>query len=153
MSFKRFLMISQRTKTSLVNELMNRDLTQLTQKNAHTSEMKWQARKNYVAYKPQPEDKQTANKQRLNPLRGVPNSFCELLKTQLRICPKHPKMITDSWHMKYYHHCYIKPVGNIWKEDIKPLIKQNLERKIITSNLIDLIGSHVNIYKNYLNLL
>src|ERR1700727_785704 len=93
-TFKRFLMISQRTPTSLVNEIMNRDLTLITAHNAQVSKQKWEARKNYERYKPdaKEEEEEDTESSMGNPIRGVPNNFCVLLKTPLRPCPKHPKM-------------------------------------------------------------
>ena len=155
MTFKRFLMISHRNSTVLVDELMNRDITTITTKNARIAEHKWKYRKGDIDYEQiyeQDPDKQEENTlQKLNPIKGVPNNFCTLLKTQVRVCPKHPQKITSSWHMKYYHGCYIKPVSQIWQDDIKPLVDPNLRRDQIAASLTDLIDRYINIHNNYLS--
>src|ERR1700691_5211262 len=75
-TFKRFLMISQRTPTSLVNEIMNRDLTLITAHNAQVSQQKWEARKNYQRGKPHAKEEEDTEPSMGNPIRGVPDNFC-----------------------------------------------------------------------------
>ena len=65
-TFKRFLMISQRTPSSLVNEIMNRDLTLITTHNAQVSQKKWEARKNYQRYKPHAKEEEEGNEEDKN---------------------------------------------------------------------------------------
>ena len=129
----------------------DRDLTFITAHNAQVSKQKWEARKNYKSYQPESEAEDEDEQPKGNPIRGVPNSFCVLLKTQLRPCPKHPKMVTSSWHMKYHHHCYIKPVTQIWRDDIKPLVHPKIKRDLITSSLVGIIDGYIDKYKYYLS--
>ncbi len=91
-----------------------------------------------------------------NPLRGIPNNWCQLLKTQLRPCPKcHAQgknKITTSWHMKYAHKIDIKPTRKIWREEIKPLTSESegKERKSIIKTLEPLIDEHIKRYNSQL---
>ena len=118
------------------------------------SKQKWEARKNYERYKPdakEEEEEEDTESSMGNPIRGVPNNFCVLLKTPLRPCPKHPKMVTSSWHMKYYHNYYLKPVTQIWHDEIKPLVHPKIKREEITSSLIGLIDGYIENYNYYLS--
>ena len=62
-------MISQRTPTSLVNEIMNRDLAIITAHNAEISKQKWEARRSYKLYKPEAYDQDEEEHER--PAQGL----------------------------------------------------------------------------------
>ena len=134
---------------------MSKDISAITAKNAHISEQKWKYRIGEIElkqiYEQSPDEKGKNASQKLNPIKGVPNNFCTLLKTQVRVCPRHPHKITSSWHMKYYHHCYIKPVSQIWREEIKPRVDPDLKRHQITARLTDIIDRYINIYNYHLS--
>src|SRR4051794_30380775 len=98
--------------------------------------------KKYETYEPNRRSVLTTEEKREKQvLRGVPNTFCQLVKTQVRLCPLCPRMrtkITTPWHLKYAHGIEIKHTSKIWREDIKPLVQSNKKRTELL-HLIDKI--------------
>jgi len=58
-----------------------------------------------------------------NPLRGVPNIWCDLINTQVKPCPicKKKGVVTNRWHLKYHHQINLPHINKIWREQICPI--------------------------------
>ena len=82
-SFKWFLIIPQRTPTELVTEMIGRDLLRDSKALLADCKSKWTARTEYG------EILSLAEREKLeNPLKGVPNELCALIKTSYSPCTK-----------------------------------------------------------------
>ncbi len=124
MSFKEFLMVSQRTGTLLVEEMTNRDLEEIAQNVVEEAKRQWEQRKACKEVDP----KRKLPK-RMNWLRGVPNSWSKLVNTQVTPCPacNKPGVICSSWHLKYVHRINIKNIFWIWRMEICPIVEEYLD--------------------------
>ena len=121
MTFKQFLFIPQRTPSTLVGELIGRDLTLDCELTVANCRAKWAARLNYS------EEIAVARKDNsTNPLRTVPSLFCNLVRadyTPCRIClQKKQYKLNPSWHRLYVHQVCSTPSPKIWREGILPII-------------------------------
>ncbi len=81
-------------------------------------------------------------------LRGVPNSWCRLINTQVTRCPECTgswKMCT-SWHMKYAHGIEIRNVRKVWREEIckiTRLSREEISRERIQEMLSPILEEHL----------
>ena len=146
MTFKQFMLISKRTNTYLVEDMIRKDIGTLAKETVKTSREQWQqrkAREPIIARLPCTKEK--------NGLRGVPNNFCELLNTQVRPCPKCRKKgeVTSPWHLKYSHGISITHVNKIWKDEILPITEDlSLKRQEILEEVEPIIQKHLMNYTN-----
>ena len=157
-SFKQFLMISKRTNTLLVDDMIRKDIRIVAENTVETCREQWNQRKNFEtisAFYP--------SIKRKNGLRGVPNGWCTLINTQVKPCPKckEPGTITNRWHLKYYHGQKLPHINTIWREEICPITEQEEEIKLKNGtkiikpiqrtkirNLVEpLIQKHISDYK------
>ena len=83
MTLKQFMMISQKTPMILTTEMMNKDLDELCNYTAEVNKDKWTKRTLYQEITRPNKPPKTPNN-----MKGVPNNWCYLLKTQQRLCPK-----------------------------------------------------------------
>jgi len=76
---------------------------------------------------------------KLNLLKGVPNTWCKILKIQNSLCPRCIKFgkIRTSWHLKYAHGILVDNVKNIWREicSITRTKNKKVRRKAIKEKL------------------
>ena len=92
---KQFMMISKRTNTTLVDEMSAKNIADIAKKTQEDSAIKWKARENYT------EIPATYQNKSQNKLRAVPNSWCKLINTMVKPCPKCKKagVVCDRWHL------------------------------------------------------
>ena len=140
------MMISKRTSTKLVDEMINFDMDEIAADMIEECKAKWQQRKNSEEIEPH-----IQIEKKINLLRGVPNTWCELINTQMRQCPKwrQPGRICTSWHMKYAHREEIKPVLKLWREEISPIIEEMKKqpRGKIKQKIEPIIEKHLKIFE------
>jgi hypothetical protein len=125
MLFKQFMRISNRTNSELVDDMIRKDLMHLANEEQKVAEEKWEARKEgKLSYASLPPG-------RPNALRGVPNTWCELINTQVKPCPlcNEKGKVTNRWHLKYYHQITLPHVNKIWREEIVPITKVKYREK------------------------
>jgi hypothetical protein len=125
MLFKQFMGISKRTNSALVDDMLRKDLMYLADEEKKVAEEKWMARKEgNLSFASMPPGK-------TNALRGVPNTWCELINTQVKLCPtcNEKGKVTNRWHLKYYHHITLPHVNKIWREEIIPITKVKYREK------------------------
>ena len=116
-SFKQFMRISKSTNSWLVEDMIRKDLEILAKEEKETAERKWKGRQTRTMIE------QDIKIRHPNGLRGVPNSWSELINTQVQPCPKcHKKKgaTTNRWHLKYYHKIELKHINATWREEICP---------------------------------
>ena len=75
-------MISKRTSTTLVQEMTACDLEEAASNVVKECKKQWEQRKRRTGV-----SRKGRVEKKTNLLRGVPKSWCELLKTQLTPCP------------------------------------------------------------------
>ena len=80
-TFKRFLLISKRTNSILINEMIGKDLKDLAYETYFNSKAKWTSRKLFG------EPTNHGETWRDNKLRAVPNCWCKLINTMVLPCP------------------------------------------------------------------
>jgi hypothetical protein len=124
MTFKQFLMVSKRTNTTLVNDMIRRDLRRVAQVTVRTCKAQWEERKYYKPIKTR-----LPNLSRKNGLRGVPNSWSELINTMIKPCPKCKTKgtVTNRWHLLTKHGIRLPHINHIWKNDILPVSQMEEE--------------------------
>ena len=90
-------MVSKRTNTNLVEEMSSRNIEETAKKTQEDSALKWKARENYQ------DIPKTLHVKTVNKLRAVPNSWCKLVNTMVKQCPKCKEkgVICNRWHLKY----------------------------------------------------
>jgi len=128
-TFKKFMMIPKNTSTSLVAEMMDLNFEELVQVNAVNSEEKWEARKERRT----PE--LVHREERHNYLKGIPNSWCTILKQQCKVCPLCKKFIRNEFHMQAYHNIEIFNYKKVWDtiKEIRVKMKEQKQKKERTS--------------------
>ena len=157
-SFKQFMMISKRTNTELVNDMIRKNIQATAQNTVETCEEQWNQRKNF-----NPVSAFFSSSKKKNGLRGVPNSWCTLVNTQVKPCLKckKPGVVTNRWHLKYQHNKELKHVNAIWRNEICPVteqeeekelkdgtkIRRKIQRSKIKKIVEPLILKHINNYK------
>ena len=154
-TFKKFLMISKRTNSVLVNDMMRKNLRDLAYATVESCRLQWEQRKAFQCI--------NAQLPRLamdNGLKGVPNSWCELVNTMVKPCPscRRSGIVTNRWHLLVKHKIRLPHVNYIWKKEILPIVQgvnQNLEpvdsikkRQIIREAVKPLIQGHLQNYHN-----
>jgi hypothetical protein len=144
-TFKQFLMIKKRTSTALVEEMTGCDLEVVAKNVVEECKKQWEQRK---------KKEEVSTKKRLqkkvNLLRGVPNTWCTLLDTQVALCPKctRPRRLFTSWHMKYAHGVEVRNVKKVWRDEIckfTRLKKDTITRKEIEEKVGPIIQKHLDI--------
>jgi len=118
MTFKKFLMVSKRTNSILVNDMMRKDLRKLAYATVTTCNLQWEQRKAFQSI--------TAKLPclaRKNGLRGVPNNWCELVNTMVKPCPSCNRVgvVTSGWHLLAKHRIKLVHINYIWKKEILPI--------------------------------
>ncbi len=95
--FKQFMQIPKSTNTVLAKNMLRKELETLALKKEAISMLKWKCRRNSTMYD------STVRDPPINALRGVPNTWSQLIKTQVKRCPACNKggTITSRWHLKY----------------------------------------------------
>ena len=81
-TFKRFLMIPKTTNSEIVWEMIGDDFDEITKRLKHNAAEKWFARREYR------EPALLEKKKSINFLKGIPNTWCDILKQQCRLCHK-----------------------------------------------------------------
>jgi len=150
-SFKQFLMISKRTNTWLVDDMIRKDINSLAAQTVRVSRLQWEQRKQYEQI-----NERLPNMQQINGLRGVPNKFCELINSQVKPCQLCLKkgVISSAWHMKYAHGVPILHINRIWKDEILPITEDiSLNRSKINKLLEPMIQKHLNYLQEATNYL
>lgn len=137
---KQFLMISKRTNTVLVEEMSAKTLTEMATRTQEQSSLKWQAREKYedVPF--------TCRAPTLNKLRAVPNTWCKLVNTMVKPCPKckKPGVVCNRWHLKHAHGKQLSHINKIWREEIVPItIRPEMKRQDIKEQLEPIILQHL----------
>ena len=120
-TFKRFLMIPKTTNSEIVWEMIGDDFDEITKRLKHNAAEKWFARREYR------EPALLEKKKSINFLKGIPNTWCDILKQQCRLCHKCKNSTKNSLHMKEAHQTEITSCKEIW-ENIKEYHKVELEK-------------------------
>ena len=115
--FKQFMKISERTNTILVEDMIRINMMTLAEEERRVAEDKWNARKKGML------SFSHLSRRENNPLRGVPNIWCDLINTQVKPCPicKKKGVVTNRWHLKYHHQISLPHINKIWREQICPI--------------------------------
>ena len=95
-TFKQFMMISKRTSTILVEEMIGVDMEKMAQKLVIECKKQWEERKRKEEITP----KAKLEKQN-NLLRAVPNTWCKLINSQVTPCPKCKKTRSGMFQLAY----------------------------------------------------
>ena len=124
-TFKKFMMIPKNTSNILVGEMIGTDIEELVVTNGLGSTEKWLARKE------RREPAITKRTQTCNFLKGIPNSWCTILKQQCRVCQICKKFITNEHHMRWHHNVEIFDYKKVWGaiKEIHERIKNEHKRK------------------------
>ena len=109
--------ISERTYTILVEDMIRINMMTLAEEERRVAEDKWNARKKGML------SFSHLSRRENNPLRGVPNIWCDLINTQVKPCPicKKKGVVTNRWHLKYHHQISLPHINKIWREQICPI--------------------------------
>lgn len=120
-TFKRYLMIPKTTNSDIVWEMIGDDFDEITKRLKNNAAEKWFARREYR------EPILTEKKKSVNYLKGIPNTWCEILKQQCRVCHKCKNSTKNIVHMREAHQTEIISFKEIW-ENIKEYHKNELEK-------------------------
>ena len=73
----------------------------------------------------------------VNLIRAMPNSFCTLINTGYRPCPKCKKKgdITSRWHLKYAHGITLLLSTTAWRETLKPISSTKKSSVVINGKI------------------
>ncbi len=117
-TFKQFLLISKRTNTQLINDMIRKDMVEISEATVATCLEQWEERKLF-----QKVTRRFPQLTRKNGLRGVPNTWCKLINSQVRPCIscKEKNAVTDRWHLKYHHNVELPHINSIWRKEICPI--------------------------------
>ena len=126
-SFKQWMMISKRTNSVLTNDMIRKNLPVLSETTVETCIEQWKQRRNFM-----PVSISLPNLTQKNGLRGVPNSWCELINTHVKPCPKckKPGVVTNRWHLKYCHGIELMHINAIWRKQICPITEMEVEKEL-----------------------
>lgn len=147
-TFKRFLMISKRTNTILVDDMIRKNLAEHASEVVKTSRLQWEQRKirtEVTALLP--------DMRETNGLRGVPGNFCELVSVQTRVCHRcgDKNKISNAWHMKYIHGADVQHVNRIWRNEILPITEDKTIKRERVAKITDtIIKRHLMSYQKNL---
>jgi len=119
--FKNVLGLTKRTSSELVMEMIGKGLSDLAKSVSATNSFKWESRKTNNTTLPEPKEKL------LNTLRGIPNSWIDLINSQYRRCPlcrdKDKFYSANRWHLKYKHDISLPSVLKVWRTEILPIVE------------------------------
>ena len=108
-TFKRYLIIPKTTSSELVSDMMGDNFGEIMERLTHNAAEKWVARR---------EDREPENlmpkKKYTNYLKGVPNTWCEILKQQCRVCHICKKSNRNAQHMEEAYQVQITSYKEIW---------------------------------------
>jgi hypothetical protein len=148
-TFKRFMLLKKRTSTELVEQMISCDLEKIVKSVVQDCKKKWEERKRGESI-----SSKESNEKQVNLLRGVPNKWCELVNTHSNPCllcrtEKYPPIGT-SYHLSEIHGIYLKPIKEIWEEEICTLTKQDrLKRREIAEKLFPILQEQIDEYTRY----
>jgi len=153
-SFKSMMLIPRRTPSDLVASMIGREVKDICDEFSESSSAKWIARKLYKTFLPLPLD------QIINPLQGVPNIWCAIIKKQLTPCKlclsKGIKnKIMSSGHLYLAHGIAIASIKKILKGIIEPIVLGERSwgskqlRKRIGTRLVPILETFLNLYELY----
>jgi len=108
MTFKQFMLISQRTSSDLVDKMIGLDLRDLVADLVKNCKSKWESRKLCL-----PIDKPLPCLKKANCMFGVPSCWNVVVNTQRRPCPICKGAIMDSYHLANSH---ALSVPSLWDE-------------------------------------
>jgi len=113
--FKQFMGLSKSTSSILVEDILRVNVEEKAKHEYNRSLAKWEARRLR-----QPYDDTYCKEEgkKLNPLKGVPRTWVELINTQCKKCPKCGDKLTNRFHLLYKHGYRLKNVSKIWREEI-----------------------------------
>ena len=151
-SFKQFLFIPKTTSTEVVYQMIGVDLVELVIKSKKIAQEKWTARKQHTDCLID----ETLKIPRYNPLIGISNIFCQIIKLEARkciACKREGKSnILTQHHLASDHNIDIFGYKRMWIEirdhfiikkkqtENKPLIRlKRLEFQKKWDNVLDLI--------------
>jgi len=103
------MMIPKSTSSEITEEMIGIDINELWQVNAENAARKWYARWN------RKEPDLITRTETKNYLKGIPNSWCTILRQQCRLCPLCRKNTTNALHMESVHGIEILSYKEIWK--------------------------------------
>jgi hypothetical protein len=121
--FKQFMGLSKSTNSILVEDMLRTNIEEKANLEYERSLAKWEARKIREPF----EDLKEKEK-KINPLKGVPSTWIELVNTQCKKCPKCKDKLTNRFHLLYKHGFRLKHISRIWREEILP-VTEDTERK------------------------
>jgi hypothetical protein len=126
-TFKEFMMIPKNTSNNLVGEMIGTDIEELVLMNGINSDEKWKARKE------RREPNITARTATKNYLRGIPNTWCSILKQQCRVCQLCKKYIMNEYHMKVCHNTEIFDYKKVWGaiKEMNITMKEEYKRRSV----------------------
>jgi len=152
MTFKRFMMIPQGTQTELVNQMMNRNLQSISINTAETSKRKWEGHRLNIGME---EDIRRENGDKAlnigNPMKGIPNSWCKLLKLNCKPCPKCKErgIVMNAQHLNKFHHLNIQDPLELW-DIISTISRKGDKRSQITRKVSPIINQSLERINNFL---
>ena len=110
MTFKRYLMIPKNTSSELVCDMIGDYYDEIAARKKHNAAEKWFARRE--DREPELLDKVKTT----NYLRGIPNTWCEILKQQCRLCYLCKNSNRNDQHMWERHKIDIVSYKRVWQE-------------------------------------
>ena len=121
--FKQFMGISKRTSNKLVDEMIRVDLRSLANSVVQMATSKWELRKGNK------NTNWTTPEKKVNCLRGVPASWCQLINKQVKPCLKCKTKgtVTSTKHMRDVHGMTITHPLEILKKEILPITEKKFE--------------------------
>jgi len=153
-SFKSMMLIPRRTRSQMVDWMIGKELVDLCVEYKESSLAKWIARKTFKS------DIISYHNSVMNPLQGVPNLWCEILKKQVSQCKlclvKGIKTkVTSSDHLYLSHGIGIPSAMKIFRGIIEPILEgersfgpRNLRKRIV-KRLTPILELILNLYKVY----
>ena len=141
--FKDFTQLAKGTKSSLIAEMIGKVILSSAESESQKNYSKWMQR-NGISIENEARAEKVVNK-----LRGVPNTWVDLVNTQFKRCPlcSDQKRTADRWHIKYKHHIDLPNVLRIWRNEIIPISSDvNLTRVEIKERLEPIIEDHLNTF-------
>ena len=114
-TFKRYLLIPKTTSSELVWDMMGENWGELANRMNENFAQKWFARREYR------EPTGLIQKQKeSNYLRGIPNTWCTILRQQCRLCPEcrgATTSTTNEYHMREVHQIKLMiSYKDIWQQ-------------------------------------
>ena len=128
-------MVSKRTNTNLVKDMIRRDLREVARSVVATCKEQWDQRKSY-----QEITAEFPCLKKKNGLRGVPDDWSKLVNTMVKPCPACRKKgeVTSRWHLLTKHNIRLPHVNYIWRQEILPITEEETEER-----RVGLIGEYI----------